>query len=111
LILFGVGSSRSAEERHAHNVPEGRKAVLGLGQKGNTVSVFAQVSILWHDLAGFRTRYERTAYLVTADLELGDVPCRVLVRRALDVTELRLVGRVVIVYVHRNLDCRGNQIC
>ena len=46
----------------------------------------------------------RATYLVTADLELGHVPGGVLVRRPLDVPELRLVGRVVVLNVERELE-------
>ena len=42
--------------------------------------------------------------LVTADLELGHVPGRVLVRRPLDPTELSLISRDVAVDVKRQLD-------
>ena len=48
--------------------------------------------------------HEVDAYLVTADLELGHVPGRVLVRRPLDVSELRLVRRVVVLDVEREFE-------
>ena len=41
---------------------------------------------------------------MTADLELGHVPGRVLVRRPLDVCELRLVRCVVVLDVERELE-------
>ena len=47
---------------------------------------------------------EEDAYLVTADLELGHVPSRVLVRRSLNMSELRLVRRVVVLNVERQLE-------
>ena len=43
-------------------------------------------------------------YLMTADLELGHVPSRVLVRRSLNMSELRLVRRVVVLNVERQLE-------
>ena len=47
---------------------------------------------------------EEDAYLVTADLELGHVPSRVLVRRALHMAELGLVRRKVVLDVERELE-------
>ena len=47
--------------------------------------------------------WHRDAHLVTADLELGHVPGRVLVRRPLDVSELRLVRREIVLDVKRQL--------
>ena len=41
---------------------------------------------------------------MTADLELGHVPSGVLVGRALDVSELRLIRRVVVLNVERQLE-------
>ena len=40
---------------------------------------------------------------MTADLELGHIPCRVLVCRALHVSELRLVRREIVLDVKRQL--------
>jgi hypothetical protein len=40
-----------------------------------------------------------------ANLELGDVPCRVLVCRPLDKAKLSFVRRVVAVDVQRDLNC------
>ena len=48
--------------------------------------------------------WHRDAHLVTADLELGHVPGRVLVRRPLDVSELRLIRRIVVLDVERELE-------
>ena len=45
----------------------------------------------------------RATYLVTADLELGHIPCRVLVCRALHVSKLRLVRREIVLDVERQL--------
>ena len=41
---------------------------------------------------------------MTADLEFGHVPSRVLVRRSLNMSELRLVRRVVVLDVERQLE-------
>ena len=41
---------------------------------------------------------------MTADLELGHIPCRILVCRALHVSELRLVRCVVVLDVERELE-------
>ena len=50
-------------------------------------------------------RFERVgANLVAANLELGHVPGRVLVRRPLDVSKLRLVRRVIVLDVERELE-------
>lgn len=43
---------------------------------------------------------------MAADLELRDVPSRVLVRRPLDVTKLSLIRGVVVVNVERQFDCQ-----
>ena len=40
---------------------------------------------------------------MTADLELGHIPCRVLVCRALHVSKLRLVRREIVLDVERQL--------
>lgn len=43
---------------------------------------------------------------MAADLELRDIPSRVLVRRPLDVTELSLIRGIVVVNVERQFDCQ-----
>jgi hypothetical protein len=53
---------------------------------------------------GRPVRQRRGTYLVSAHLELSNVPRRVLVGRALDVPKLSLVRRVGVVDIERDLD-------
>jgi hypothetical protein len=46
LVLLGVGCRRGAKQRHAHDVPDCREAVLGLGEERDAVAILAEVGVL-----------------------------------------------------------------
>lgn len=87
LVLLGVGSRRTPQQRNPQHVSEAREAVLALGKDGHTIPKLAEIG-----------------EFVPANLKLGHVPGGVLVRGALEVTELGFVGGVVAVNVQGQFD-------
>lgn len=51
LILLRIRSRRGAQERYAQDISLARKAVFGFGEDSDTISVLAQVCILWYKLS------------------------------------------------------------
>ena len=111
LILFGVRGGRRPQERDPQDIALAREPVLGFGQYGNTITIFAEVRELHpynnmaHNVILGASGETGSAHFVPADFELGRVPRCVLVRRPLDVAPWRFIRRNVTMNVERHLDC------
>lgn len=87
LVLLRIRRRRTPQQRNTQHIPQARESILALRQNSHSVPILAQIRIF-----------------VSAHLELGDIPACVLVRRALYVSELSFVCRVVAVDVEWELD-------